>query len=380
MSQARLLITDDDDTTLEMLTAALQDDYGVEQASGGAQALALAGQSAFDLILLDVDMPDMDGHEVCRQLKSQPELAEVPVIFLSAKVNLEERLLGYQAGACDYLTKPFDVAELKTKIELAVAARARDKALNAQIEDAMNAVLSTANMYGEIGVVLELQRALAHCADETDMANAFFAALEKSGFDGCLRLRTRQGQLSRTARTTCSALERSLLDHIEAAEGPSIQPIGRHTFFRYGPVVMLIRDLPVSPSPDQHSYEDIERFARARDNIALMAEGLLARIQSLDIETQKSTFEQTRKLVDATREALMDITAQQHANRLQMSEIFQRMNSEIETSFIHLGLSETQEEQLTETLRRHIGQAMGLFDQSDQIETHLNRLVRRLEA
>lgn len=378
MAQARILITDDDDMTLEMLAAALQDAYEVVTAQDGDSALALAAQQDVDLVLLDVEMPGQNGYEVCTALKASGRTADVPVIFLSARINLEERLRGYQAGACDYLTKPFDVAELRTKIELAVAAQARDKALNSQIEEAMNTVLTTADMYGEIGVVLELQRALGDCQGYGDMANAFFVALEKAGFDGCLRLAGRQGTLSRTARAECSALENSLLDHIAASGGPSIQPIGEHTFFRYGPVLMLIRQLPVSPSFERFSAEDIDRFARARDNIALMAEGILSRMRSLDIESEKASFEQTQRLVSATREALLDIAAQQHANRLQMSAIFQRMNSEIEMSFINLGLTETQEEQLSDTLRRHVGEAMGVFDDSNQIESHLSKLIGRL--
>jgi CheY-like chemotaxis protein len=380
MTHARLLIIDDDDMTLEMLAAALQDTHEVTTARHGQAGLELAAGQTFDLILLDVSMPDMDGYAVCEALKRSAGTADVPVIFLSARVNLEERLRGYQAGACDYLTKPFDVAELQTKIELAVNAQARNHALNAQIDEAMNTVLSTANMYGEIGVVLELQRALAECRTYSDIANAFFVALDKSGFDGCLRVTGNQGVLSRTARANCSALENSLLDHIAASGGPSIQAIGEHTFFRYSPVLMLIRQLPVSPSFERFSADDIDRFARARDNIALMAEGILSRLHALDIEGEKSTFEQTQKLVAVTREALLDISAQQHANRLQLSEILQRMNSEIEMSFINLGLSETQEDQLSETLRRHVGEALGVFDHSDEIETHLNKLIDKLGA
>lgn len=380
MTKARILITDDDDMTLEMLEAALQDGYEVTTAHDGEQALALSEAQAFDLLLLDVEMPGIDGYEVCRQVKARPSCADLPVIFLSARITLEERLRGYEVGGGDYLTKPFDVAELKAKIDLAVGIQARSRALNSQIDEAMNAVLSTANMYGEVGVVLELQRNLSACRDYNEMANAYFDALERSGFDGCLRLTGRNGTLSRTIRAECSGLERSLLDHIAASNGPSIQAIGDHTFFRYGQAILLVRQLPVSPSPERFSADDIDRFARARDNIALMAEGLLSRLQALDIEGEKSTFEQNQRLVTATREALVDISAQQHANRLQMSEIFQRMNSEIEMSFINLGLTDVQEDQLSDTLRRHIGEALSVFDHSNQIEGHLNKIIGKLGA
>lgn len=380
MTQARVLLTDDDDMTLEMLEAALQDRYQVTQAHSGREAIDKARQATFDLIVLDVDMPEMDGYETCTTLKAESQTANIPVLFLSARVNIDERLRGYRVGGTDYLTKPFDVAELNTKIDLAVEQHARNQQLNSQFEEAMNMAMATADMYGEVGVVLELQRQLANCFNYTDIANTFFSALEKMGFEGCLRLHGRQGTASRSGQGECSALGNSILDHLEASKGPTIQPVGDNTSFNYGNVLMLIRNLPMNPQADQHSQEEIDRLARVRDNVALMAEGIVSRMRALDVETEKSHLEHSQKMVTMTREALVDISAQQHANRLQMAQVFQRMNSEVEQLFIHLGLSESQEEQLANTLQRHTTEAMGVFDHSNQIDAHLNKLIARLKA
>jgi CheY-like chemotaxis protein len=380
MVQPRVLITDDDGMTLEMLQASLQDRYQVATANRGREAIAKAQANAFDLILLDVDMPEMDGYATCAALKAEPGTAEVPVIFLSARVNIEERIRGYRVGANDYLTKPFDIDELTTKIELAVAQRARNEALKCQIDDAMNTAMATADMYGEVGVVLELQRQLSNCYQYVDIASAFFVALENMGFDGCLRLTGRQGVMSRTARAECSALENSILDHVEAAKCASIQAMGDNTCFKYGNVLMLIRHLPSSPAPGQISADEADRLARVRDNIAMMAEGIVGRLRSLDTEQEKSYYVQSQKQVLATREALVDISAQQHANRMHLGQVFERMQAEVELSFIHLGLSETQEEQLSTTLHRYIDEAMGIFDHSNEIESSLNTLIERLGA
>lgn len=380
MALPRILITDDDSLTLEMLQAALQAHYEVCTASSGGQALALANTQEFDLLLLDVDMPEMDGYDTCTAFKADSRHVEVPVIFLSARVNIEERIRGYRVGAADYLTKPFDVDELTTKIELAITHRARSQALNSQVEEAMNTALTTANMYGEVGVVLEMQRQLSNCYQYIDVASVFFNALDRMGFEGCLRLSGRQGVMSRTARADCSALENSILDHLEASHGPSIQAIGDNTCYKYGKALMLIRHLPMEPSPDQFSADEIDRLARVRDNIALMAEGILTRLCAVDTETDKAEFAHSHDLVAVTREALVDISAQQHANRMHLAHVFERMRFEVEQSFIHLGLTEQQEEQLAATLHRYIGEAMGVFDHSNQIEDHLNKLIDKLGA
>jgi CheY-like chemotaxis protein len=379
MEQPRVLIVDDDDMTLEMLEAALQASYQITTASSGYRALALSEAQDFDLILLDVDMPEMDGYATCEGLKAQARSSDVPVLFLSARINIDERLRGYRVGAHDYLTKPFDVSELTSKIELAVAQRQRNRELNGQIEEVMNTALSTADMYGEVGVVLSMQREISSCHTYAEIADVCFRALENLRFDGCLRLTGRQGVLSRTARADCSALENSILDHLEKGTGPSIQAVGENTSFRYGPALLLIRNLPVTPGPHV-SADEADRFARARDNIALVAEGIVARMHALDIETEKNGLVQARDMVRLTREALVDISAQQHTNRLQMGQVFQHMNSEVEQLFIHLGLSETQEEMLSNTLRRHIQQAMAVFDHSNEIDAHLNGLITQLDA
>jgi CheY-like chemotaxis protein len=381
MAHAHVLIADDDELTLEMLDAALQDDHQVTLAHSGGEALSLAKGHAFDVVLLDVDMPGMDGYSTCAELKADAATAELPVIFLSAKVTLEERLRGYRAGAQDYLTKPFDVDELSAKIALAVENRERQKQLCSQVEEAMNAAMTTANMYGEVGVVLQLQRALSDCANYEDIATAYMGALAMMGFEGCLRLTGKLGTMSRTALAPCSALENSILDHLADLKGPAIQPVGEdHTCYCYGSTLLLVQNLPMSPKMDVVGADEYERFARARDNVALLAEGIVARMRALDVEANNNHLERARELVECTREALADISAQQHANRMNMSKILHQLNFEIEQSFVLLALTEEQEEQLSTTLRRHIHEALSVFDNDSEIDDHMRNLIARLHA
>ena len=209
-----ILVVDDDELTREMLQASLADTGTVSAVGSGREALSLAQAESIDLVLLDVDMPEMNGYATCEALKADAGTRDVPVIFLSACVTIDERLRGYQAGAVDYLTKPFDVPELQAKIALAIKQRDASRELNSQLEDVMNAAMTSADMYGEVGVVLELQRRLSGCQRYDEIAAAVFESLERSGFEGCLRLRGRQGLLSCTERSECSALENSILDHL----------------------------------------------------------------------------------------------------------------------------------------------------------------------
>jgi two-component system, sensor histidine kinase and response regulator len=111
-----ILIVDDAETDIDTLVETLGDLYDIAVALDGPSALQLAALQPPDLILLDILMPDMDGFEVCRQLKGDPTTAEIPVIFLTALTETEDKILGFTLGAVDYITKPFDILEVKARV------------------------------------------------------------------------------------------------------------------------------------------------------------------------------------------------------------------------------------------------------------------------
>jgi signal transduction histidine kinase len=98
------------------LGAALADLYELQFATSGTQGLALAAQAPPDLILLDVMMPEMDGYEVCRRLKSEPQLRHIPVIFVTAVNEVDAEMSGLKLGAADYLTKPINIGIARQRI------------------------------------------------------------------------------------------------------------------------------------------------------------------------------------------------------------------------------------------------------------------------
>jgi DNA-binding response OmpR family regulator len=114
---------DDEPKNLQVLGTILKKrNHNVAVATNGFQALDMAVKRSPDLILLDVMMPDIDGYETCRKLKENKETRDIPVIFLTAKYQVEDIIKGFEAGAVDYVTKPFNTAELlariKTHVEL----------------------------------------------------------------------------------------------------------------------------------------------------------------------------------------------------------------------------------------------------------------------
>ncbi|NCC52084.1 MAG: response regulator [Spartobacteria bacterium] len=123
-----ILVVDDIPRNLQVVGVVLKDKgYQVAAATSGTQVLGMLKHMKPDLILLDIMMPEMDGYEVCRRIKEQDELKDIPIVFLSAKNEVEDVVKGFKFGAVDYITKPFNASELLARVNTHVALkRARD--------------------------------------------------------------------------------------------------------------------------------------------------------------------------------------------------------------------------------------------------------------
>ncbi|WP_440875909.1 HD domain-containing phosphohydrolase [Thalassotalea sp. PLHSN55] len=117
-SKETILVVDDFPENVNILTKILKDDYRVKAAIDGESAIKIAKTSPPDLILLDIMMPGMDGYQVCKILKLDPVTKHIPVIFVSAKNDVEDEAIGFDCGAVDYITKPVRSVLVKKRVRL----------------------------------------------------------------------------------------------------------------------------------------------------------------------------------------------------------------------------------------------------------------------
>lgn len=112
-----ILVVEDDPNTADMLTSYFSSlGYEVSHAAWGQDALTIAAGNTPDLVLLDIHLPDIDGYEVCTQLRSRRRTQHTPIIFLTERRERRDRLTGLELGAIDYLTKPFDIQEIRYRV------------------------------------------------------------------------------------------------------------------------------------------------------------------------------------------------------------------------------------------------------------------------
>jgi two-component system response regulator RpaA len=133
MDLANILVIEDDDIVARTIERSLRgEEFRVDLASSGVEGLKAARRNRPDLIILDVIMPGMDGYAVCREIRADPVLTSIPVLFLTAKIKDEDKITGFNAGADDYLCKPFNIDELILRVRAILRRTQRQTAATPQ--------------------------------------------------------------------------------------------------------------------------------------------------------------------------------------------------------------------------------------------------------
>jgi DNA-binding response OmpR family regulator len=155
MKSATILIIEDDDLVARTIDRSLRgEEFKTVLCDNGEDGLRMARKVSPDLVILDVVMPGMDGFSVCREMRADPTLTEVPVLFLTAKIRDDDRIAGFLAGADDYLTKPFNLDELLLRVH-AILRRTKKPQSSSRFEESVPKNLlptnsSNANSYRQI--------------------------------------------------------------------------------------------------------------------------------------------------------------------------------------------------------------------------------------
>ena len=131
MKKGRILVVEDDSDIGNMLRIYFTGQgYDVDLAVTGSDALSSTHANMPDLIVLDIILPDMDGYLVCQELRGSPRTLHIPIIFLTQKDTRSDRIAGLELGADDYITKPFDIEELKLRVQNAISRSSRERLID----------------------------------------------------------------------------------------------------------------------------------------------------------------------------------------------------------------------------------------------------------
>lgn len=312
-SDIYILGVDDERINRAILEETFEDIYNFECVSNGQECLDSVTERKPDLILLDVNMPVIDGIETCKKLRADPENKVIPIIFVSALVSNEEKLRGYEVGADEYITKPFNTDELLTKIKIILKQYAEIAELQQSSDSAMQTAMTAMTNASELGLVMRFLQESFDCKDYRDLAAKAFEYA--SQYDVETSLITLQGR-EKTVLFNDNIerpLERTALEQLH--NKGRIYTIGNKIIINGERASLLIRDIPL---------DDEDKIGRLRDHLAVLLDGVDARLKS--IENEVALAKQKQELADAIQATHNEIKEIDKINRSQQLGVSQALS------------------------------------------------------
>jgi CheY-like chemotaxis protein len=184
--KALILCVDDEPINLIIMEELLRDSYALNTVKSGEGCLEQVGLQKPDLILLDVNMPKMDGLETCGRLKADTDTADIPIIFVSALASHEELMAGYEAGGDDYITKPFSEEILQKKVQIVLASQQRKRELEQISDRAVEALKDNLTNTEMLGMVVQFLHRCQRIDDVDELVNNVFDCLREFELESSL--------------------------------------------------------------------------------------------------------------------------------------------------------------------------------------------------
>lgn len=316
---AFILCVDDEPINLTIMEELLQDRYDLSTKKSGESCLEEVAAQKPDLILLDVNMPDMDGLETCRQLKADPENADIPVIFISALASHAELMAGYEAGGEDYITKPFSEEILRKKIDLVLAGQRRKQELQQISEQAVEDLKDNLSVAEELGVVLRFLTQSQAPASHEALAHNVFDCLRQMSLDGSLMIIAEPENQVWFSDDIDRPMERQILESLHGQD--RVVSFGTRLAINADHATLLVRNLP----------DNEEKILRLREHLLILIGGLDARLHG--INSSADGGEDKRSLVqvlDATRSRLVELVKMRQQYRADTGEESQEFDQRLD--------------------------------------------------
>ncbi|CCQ11484.1 Response regulator receiver [Pseudoalteromonas luteoviolacea B = ATCC 29581] len=334
MELKRILAVDDEPFNLEIIEEILEDlDFELKTASSGPECLDMVESYNPQVILLDVSMPQMNGYEVCKALKSNPATSHIVVMFVSARGSVEERMEGYSVGAEDYIVKPFGHTELKSKLVNLDKMLAEKASLAQQIEEATNTAFSAMATSSEMGQIVNYIEQIGEINNIDELAHALIRCLEQFGLASNVEFRVNDTSKHFSMSGLCSPIVVELFDILKGKG--RLHEFTNRILVNYPLISLLVLNMPA---------DDIDKRGRIRDHICFIVSVTEQQLRA--IMTRSKLLEQQRNLNDAismVHNKFHGMIGLLDKNRQENEGVFKQLQEEFENRIPTMGLDEDQE-------------------------------------
>lgn len=290
MSDARICIVEPDEIERDLLFGILEEDYKVETYSDGMDMLATLTPEQPTLVILETLLPGPTGYEVCQMIYDEYSNCVTRVIFLSAKTSVEERIKGMEAGADDYINKPYDIPEISAKVRSAIDILNSKVGMKQQLDYASLTAFQAMSAQSEMGIIMRGVQGVIEAHSFEELCDAVFSCLAAFEIKSTLYYEVSHEPvfIASPGRATTS-MEQEII--IVVRKSQRIWTKGHRCVFTFGDTSLLVLNMP----------EDQEKAGRLRDSLCFLME-------AFDVKTDAINKQQA--LVDAEnwQHSVRDIT------------------------------------------------------------------------
>lgn len=334
MALTKILAVDDEPFNLEIIEEILEGlDFELQVATSGPECLNMVEGYMPQVILLDVSMPQMNGYEVCKALKANPNTAHIIVMFVSARGTVEERMEGYSVGAEDYIVKPFGHDELKSKLKNLNQVLVEKQSLEKQVEDATSTAFNAMANSSEMGQIVNYVENIGFINDPQELGKALIDCLQSFDLQSNVEFREND-EISHFALSgVCSPIVVELFEMLK--NKGRLHEFSHRILVNYELISLLILNMP-DHDPDKHG--------RIRDHVCFIVsvteQQLRAIMTKKMLESQQAKLNAVASTVHSKFHGLISLL---NDNRQNNEKVFKQLQEELEERIPSMGLDEDQE-------------------------------------
>ena len=360
----KILIIDDDRFSQSLIQQALYKSYETRTADDGRRGIALAQKWQPNVILLDVDMPNQSGYEVCDLLKHNGDTSEIPIVFLSNKASVRDWMLGFEVGADDYLIKPCDEDLLQARLQKITHQHRERQTLKQDVISAEKTALEAMATSFELGKAVRFVERSYNISNYNRLGNELIEVLNGLHLHSCVMIKHRFG-VEFFGTVEVKPIERDLMTMLHTEQ--RFKDFGCRTQINYPQIALLIKNMPI---------EDRSRYGRIKDTMPFVLGAADAKVRVLDAEL--ALREQNQELATSVKNVqftLAEVSNILIKNQRAVGEIMMELTGELSLHMSSMGLDGDQEEFINSKVDRAANRLHSCIREGNVVEAIMSGIV-----
>ena len=359
----RVLIVDDDKSTRMVLRSLLSQQFDVETASSGEEALTICREREPDLIMLDVNMPGLDGYKTCCKLR---EFTDIPIVFVTASDALDEHIKAFDAGGDDVIIKPVIKEILLRKTSLAIRRGHQTQSIQVEKDSFQNMAMNFLSVSGESGLLQQFIQSSLNCGDIRELGAKLIESIGNFSLDCSVLIREEDAPFILTSHGEPSEVEKTVLK--QSVGMGRIFQFKRTLVVNYEHVSVIVNNMPMDES---------DKSGRVRDNIATLAEMTNSLCGIVLMRRTSHTLAEQFQIAMSTGYATVE-SLRETSQRAQVDTriLLQELVDNIENSYTWLGTSQSQEKTISATMYAAVDKILALLEAASVVsDNKLNEVI-----